>query len=151
MCYNLIGQRCVLHEEWSFIESSLVLQCNFLQFSFLWREDFSSFFLYFFLSINISLCHFPSKKKNVLDTCSKTFLGRCSSYNNLSSKHLAKFFSIYILELESFPPFPLECLGALHLVLDCMVLDQPIPYLGLPLGGNPKASAFWDPMIERVS
>ena len=24
-------------------------------------------------------------------------------------------------------------------------------YLGLPLGGNPKACGFWDPVIERIS
>ncbi|RVW35203.1 hypothetical protein CK203_101905 [Vitis vinifera] len=27
----------------------------------------------------------------------------------------------------------------------------PILYLGLPLGGNPKACGFWDPVIERIS
>ncbi|RVX05281.1 Transposon TX1 uncharacterized 149 kDa protein [Vitis vinifera] len=27
----------------------------------------------------------------------------------------------------------------------------PILYLGLPLGGNPKACGFWDPVVERIS
>ena len=63
MCYNLIGQRCVLHKEWSIIESSLVLQCNFLQFSFLWRKDFLSFLLYFFLSIYLYVV--SNKKKSL--------------------------------------------------------------------------------------
>ncbi|RVX15688.1 Transposon TX1 uncharacterized 149 kDa protein [Vitis vinifera] len=27
----------------------------------------------------------------------------------------------------------------------------PILYLGLPLGGNPRAGGFWDPVIERIS
>ena len=28
--------------------------------------------------------------------------------------------------------------------------DWPIPYLGLPLGRNPKVCVSWDPMIERI-
>ena len=36
-------------------------------------------------------------------------------------------------------------------MLDCKASDWPILYLGLPLGGNPKASGFWDPVIERIS
>ncbi|RVX20328.1 Transposon TX1 uncharacterized 149 kDa protein [Vitis vinifera] len=28
---------------------------------------------------------------------------------------------------------------------------KPILYLGLPLGGNPRAGGFWDPVIERIS
>ncbi|RVW64782.1 Cleavage stimulation factor subunit 77 [Vitis vinifera] len=36
------------------------------------------------------------------------------------------------------------------LLLDCKVSDWPILYLGLPLGGNPKACGFWDPVIERI-
>ena len=29
--------------------------------------------------------------------------------------------------------------------------EENILYLGLPLGGNPKARGFWDPVIERIS
>ena len=36
-------------------------------------------------------------------------------------------------------------------MLDCKASDWPILYLGLPLGGNPKACGFWDPVIERIS
>ncbi|KAJ9689257.1 hypothetical protein PVL29_014768 [Vitis rotundifolia] len=36
-------------------------------------------------------------------------------------------------------------------MLDCKVSDWPISYLGLPLGGNPTASGFWNPVIERIS
>ncbi|RVX21451.1 hypothetical protein CK203_002322 [Vitis vinifera] len=36
-------------------------------------------------------------------------------------------------------------------MLDCKASGWPILYLGLPLGGNPKASGFWDPVIERIS
>ncbi|RVW19550.1 putative ribonuclease H protein [Vitis vinifera] len=36
-------------------------------------------------------------------------------------------------------------------VLDCKASDWPILYLGLPLGGNPTACGFWDPVIERIS
>ncbi|RVW83280.1 putative mitochondrial protein [Vitis vinifera] len=39
----------------------------------------------------------------------------------------------------------------LALMLDCKASNWPILYLGLPLGGNPKASGFWDPVIERIS
>ena len=35
-------------------------------------------------------------------------------------------------------------------LLDCKASDWPILYLGLPLGGNPKACGFWDPVIERI-
>ncbi|RVW28428.1 putative ribonuclease H protein [Vitis vinifera] len=38
----------------------------------------------------------------------------------------------------------------LALMLDCKVYDWPILYLDLPLGGNPKACGFWDPVIERI-
>ena len=42
-------------------------------------------------------------------------------------------------------------LSRLAEMLDCKASDWPIFYLGLPLGGNPKACGFWDPMIERIS
>ncbi|WJZ97307.1 hypothetical protein VitviT2T_015918 [Vitis vinifera] len=35
--------------------------------------------------------------------------------------------------------------------LGCKASGWPILYLGLPLGGNPKAGGFWDPVIERIS
>ncbi|RVW98605.1 putative ribonuclease H protein [Vitis vinifera] len=37
--------------------------------------------------------------------------------------------------------------------LRCLIARLPadILYLGLPLGGNPKACGFWDPVIERIS
>ena len=42
-------------------------------------------------------------------------------------------------------------LSRLALLLDCKASDWPILYLGLPLGGNPTACGFWDPVIERIS
>ncbi|RVW27260.1 hypothetical protein CK203_103089 [Vitis vinifera] len=42
-------------------------------------------------------------------------------------------------------------LSKLAELLDCKASGWPILYLGLPLGGNPKACGFWDPMIERIS
>ena len=39
----------------------------------------------------------------------------------------------------------------LAVMLDCRASGWPILYLGLPLGGNPKACGFWDPVIERIS
>ena len=36
-------------------------------------------------------------------------------------------------------------------MLDYKASDWPIIYLGLPLGGNPTACGFWDPVIERIS
>ena len=42
-------------------------------------------------------------------------------------------------------------LSRLALLLDCKASDWPILYLGLPLGGNPIACGFWDPVIERIS
>ena len=41
-------------------------------------------------------------------------------------------------------------LSRLAEMLDCKVSGWPILYLGLPLGGNPKACGFWDPVIERI-
>ncbi|CAL8992525.1 unnamed protein product, partial [Prunus brigantina] len=32
----------------------------------------------------------------------------------------------------------------------CVVGDWPMMYLGLPLGGNPKAIGFWEPVLEKV-
>ena len=42
-------------------------------------------------------------------------------------------------------------LSRLALLLECKASDWPILYLGLPLGGNPIACGFWDPVIERIS
>ncbi|RVW63724.1 hypothetical protein CK203_052744 [Vitis vinifera] len=42
-------------------------------------------------------------------------------------------------------------LSRLAEMLDCKTSGWPILYLGLPLGGNPKACGFWDPVIERIS
>ena len=36
-------------------------------------------------------------------------------------------------------------------LLDCKAFDWSILYLGLPLGGNPRACGFSDPVIERIS
>ena len=41
-------------------------------------------------------------------------------------------------------------LSRLAEMLDCKASGWPILYLGLPLGGNPKACGFWDPVIERI-
>ena len=35
-------------------------------------------------------------------------------------------------------------------LLDYKAFDWSILYLGLLLGGNPKACGFWDPVIERI-
>ena len=42
-------------------------------------------------------------------------------------------------------------LSRLSKFLDCKASGWPILYLGLLLGGNPKACGFWDPVIERIS
>ena len=42
-------------------------------------------------------------------------------------------------------------LSRLAELLDCKASDWLILYLGLPLGENPKACGFWDPVIERIS
>ena len=42
-------------------------------------------------------------------------------------------------------------LSRLAKLLNCKASGWPILYLGLPLGGNPKACGFWDPVIERIS
>ncbi|RVX06782.1 hypothetical protein CK203_014971 [Vitis vinifera] len=42
-------------------------------------------------------------------------------------------------------------LSRLALLLECKTFDWPILYLGLPLGENPIAYGFWDPVIERIS
>lgn len=36
-------------------------------------------------------------------------------------------------------------------VLGCSVGSWPVKYLGIPLGGNPKSVALWDPVVEKVS
>ncbi|XP_022143310.1 uncharacterized protein LOC111013210 [Momordica charantia] len=42
-----------------------------------------------------------------------------------------------------------EDLPHLARIWDCPIISLLINYLGMPLGGNPKASPFWDPIIER--
>ncbi|RVW35851.1 Transposon TX1 uncharacterized 149 kDa protein [Vitis vinifera] len=58
--------------------------------------------------------------------------------------HLNKS-SIYGINLDQ------ALLSRLAEMLDCKASGWPILYLGLPLGGNPKACGFWDPVVERIS
>ena len=53
--------------------------------------------------------------------------------------------NIYGINLEQ------NHLSRLAELLDCKASGWPILYLGLPLGGNPKACGFWDLVIERIS
>ncbi|RVW56511.1 putative ribonuclease H protein [Vitis vinifera] len=53
--------------------------------------------------------------------------------------------SIYGINLDQ------ALLSRLAEMLDCKASGWPILYLGLPLGGNPKACGFWDPVVERIS
>ncbi|RVW85281.1 Transposon TX1 uncharacterized 149 kDa protein [Vitis vinifera] len=53
--------------------------------------------------------------------------------------------NIYGINLEQ------NHLSRLAELLDCKAFGWPIPYLGLFLGGNPKACGFWDRVIERIS
>ena len=53
--------------------------------------------------------------------------------------------NIYDINLEQ------NHLSRLAELLDCKAFGWPIPYLGLSLGGNPKACGFWDLVIERIS
>ncbi|KAJ9680329.1 hypothetical protein PVL29_019598 [Vitis rotundifolia] len=53
--------------------------------------------------------------------------------------------NIYGINLEQ------NHLSRLAELLDCKASGWPIPYLGLPLGGNPKTCGFWDPVVERIS
>ena len=36
-------------------------------------------------------------------------------------------------------------------ILGCSVGEWPIPYLGLPLGGNPRGRNFWEPVVRKVA
>lgn len=36
-------------------------------------------------------------------------------------------------------------------VMGCKVGSWPMKYLGMLLGGNPRAVSFWDPVVEKVS
>lgn len=35
-------------------------------------------------------------------------------------------------------------------ILHCRLMGIPFMYLGLPVGGNPRRLAFWDPVIQRI-
>ena len=52
--------------------------------------------------------------------------------------------NIYGINLEQ------NHLSRLAELLDYKASGWPIPYLGLHLGGNPKACGFWDLVIERI-
>ncbi|RVW84852.1 putative mitochondrial protein [Vitis vinifera] len=54
-------------------------------------------------------------------------------------------------ERNALEGFRVESSSRLAELLDCKASGWPILYLGLPLGGNPKACGFWDPVIERIS
>ncbi|RVX12865.1 LINE-1 retrotransposable element ORF2 protein [Vitis vinifera] len=53
--------------------------------------------------------------------------------------------NIYGINLEQ------NHLSRLAEMLDCKAFGWPMLYLGLPLGGNPKACGFWNPVIKRIS
>ena len=53
--------------------------------------------------------------------------------------------NIYGINLEQ------NHLSRLVELLDCKVSGWLIPYLGLPLGRNPKTCGFWNPVIEKIS
>lgn len=36
-------------------------------------------------------------------------------------------------------------------IVGCEVLNWPLVYLGVPLGGNPRSESFWEPMVQRIS
>ena len=36
-------------------------------------------------------------------------------------------------------------------ILDCRETNWPLPYFGLPLGGNPNSRRFWDLVVEKVA
>ena len=33
----------------------------------------------------------------------------------------------------------------------CQILEWPLVYLGVSLGGNTKSISFWDPIVEKIS
>ena len=33
--------------------------------------------------------------------------------------------------------------------LNCSVLSMPFPYLGIPIGANPRSAVVWDPIIRK--
>ena len=44
-----------------------------------------------------------------------------------------------------------ELVSRLASILDCRETNWPLPYLGLPLGGNPNLRGFWDSVVEKVA
>lgn len=42
-------------------------------------------------------------------------------------------------------------LSVLASLAGCVVSEKPGPYLGLPLGENPRLGSFWNPILEKVS
>lgn len=35
-------------------------------------------------------------------------------------------------------------------IIGCKTKAWPLKYLGMPLGGNPRAFSFWEPVLERI-
>lgn len=44
-----------------------------------------------------------------------------------------------------------QVLTAFALSAGCQSLHWPLVYLGIPLGGNPRALSFWDPVVSKIS
>ncbi|RVX06232.1 hypothetical protein CK203_027573 [Vitis vinifera] len=83
-----------------------------------------------------------------LDEWKKTYL----SFGNRITliKSCLTHMPCYFLSLFKIPA-SVNHLSRLAELLDCKAFGWPILYQGLPLGGNPKACGFWDPVIERIS
>ena len=45
----------------------------------------------------------------------------------------------------------IQTMNAFASFAGCQVLQWPLTYLGIPLGGNPQALSFWDPVVCKIS
>ena len=44
-----------------------------------------------------------------------------------------------------------QTMNAFASLAGCQVLQWPLTYLDIPLGGNPHAISFWDPVVHKIS
>lgn len=43
-----------------------------------------------------------------------------------------------------------QSINEIERIWGCHATKLPLNYLGMPLGGNPKVSSFWDPVVEKI-
>lgn len=85
------------------------------------------------------------------------FIGMASMQNTLTIKSVLRCFELASglkINFHKSKLVGIEVEGSITRriasFLNCKVMRVPFTYLGLPVGGNPRRLAFWDPIVNKT-